>query len=111
MLQLEKHRSHDSEWLDKKVVYTTVVITAAQMITYTPPRYTYRFGLLSRALSECGPAYHLYATIIDEQTLYPGAPVIFYSSCDICPMTLDGWMRGTQYKCLKFMDTDLYADC
>jgi hypothetical protein len=75
-LQLERRRNHDFDFLDKKVLYTTIMNTAIELRDSHPLRYHYGFGILSRSLDECRPESHLYATIIEELTLSPGITVV-----------------------------------
>lgn len=75
-------------------------------------RYHYGRLRLVTALRHCGVEYFEYAAIIDEHNLTILRDAVTSSyTCDLCPKTINRWMRGTRFSCLDCLDTDLCADC
>lgn len=74
-------------------------------------RHHYGRGALSSSLVICGPSYYQYAAIFEEQGIVLTDPVGHPYRCNTCVESLDGFIRGTRFRCLYCIDTDLCADC
>ncbi|KAH7363690.1 hypothetical protein BKA66DRAFT_552081 [Pyrenochaeta sp. MPI-SDFR-AT-0127] len=109
--QLEQARTNRVDFQDRKVVYTTIMDSLADIKGRTTLRHSHSAHMLAKALDQCGSDYYEYAAIIDEQTLASTNPLASAVACDYCPPTMNGYMEGMRYKCLVCLDTDLCANC
>ncbi|KAF2493875.1 hypothetical protein BU16DRAFT_58449 [Lophium mytilinum] len=108
---LEAVRTYDVDHCDKRVLYSTILHILKSMRGCCTVRHHYGRAALSSSLIICGRSYYEYAAIFDEQGIALNNIVVQPYRCSNCSVSLDGFMRGTRYRCLNCIDTDLCADC